>query len=246
MDVMTSVRMAEFDDLIERRVFFGHQSVGGNVLEGVCDLLRDAGYDWPIVELGAQAPAGGALIHARVGQNEQPLTKCDDFRRILDDGLAGPIDVAVLKFCYIDVGPQTDVVALCDRYRATLEELVDRHPSTVFVPVTVPLGHVKSGLDVWAREVLGRPNQAKLKNIARHTFNEWLRQGWTISPLFDLAASEATRPDGGHETFTYRGTTAENLVGAYSDDGGHLNPVGRRAVAAEFVRTLAAAVRSRR
>jgi lysophospholipase L1-like esterase len=94
--------------------------------------------------------------------------------------------------------------------------------------------------------MLGRPNHGKLTNIARHRFNDWLRQGWTISPLFDLAASEATRPDGSRETFTYRGATAENLVAAYTDDGGHLNADGRRAVAAAFLRTLAAALRSRR
>ena len=141
----------DFDDVIERRVFFGHQSVGGNILDGVRDLLRESGRDWPIAELGAQHPDGGALIHARVGRNEQPLTKCDDFRRILDDGRAGHVDVAVLKFCYIDVHAQTDTAALCDRYRATLEDMARRHPDTVFVPVTVPLRHAEGGPGVWVR-----------------------------------------------------------------------------------------------
>jgi hypothetical protein len=241
---MTSVTLAEFDDLIERRVFFGHQSVGDNILDGVRDLLRESGRDWPIVELGARPPDGGALIHARVGRNEQPLTKLDDFRRILDEGLV--VDVAVLKFCYIDVQPQTDAVALCDRYRATLEDLARRHSHTVIVPVTVPLRHAEGGPGVFVREMLGRPNHAKLTNLARHRFNEWLRQGWTMSPLFDLAASESTRPDGRRETFTYRGSIAENLIAAYTDDGGHLNVTGRRAVAADFLRVLAAAARGQR
>jgi hypothetical protein len=243
---MTPVPIADLDDVIERRVLFGHQSVGGNILDGVRDLLLEAGRHWPIVEVGAAIPDGGALVHARVGTNEQPLTKCTDFRRIVDEGLAGPVDVAVLKFCYIDVQPTTDVAALCDRYRAMLEDLARRHASTVFVPVTVPQGHAEGGLGVLARELLGRTNQAKTKNVARHAFNERLRQSWTISPLFDLAVSEATRPDGSRDTFTYRGSTAENLVAAYTDDGGHLNAVGRRAVAADFLRTLAAAVRSHR
>jgi len=243
---MTSVTLADLDDMIARRVFFGHQSVGDNILDGVRDLLRDSGRDWPIVELGAEVPDGGALIHARVGRNEQPLTKCDDFRRILDEGRVGRVDVAVLKFCYIDVQPQTETTALCDRYRTTLEEMARRHPHTAFVPVTVPLRHAEGGPGVFVREMLGRPNHAKLANLARHAFNEWLRQGWTMSPLFDLAASESTRADGTRETFTYRGTTAENLVGAYTDDGGHLNVAGRRAVAADFLRVLAAAARVQR
>jgi hypothetical protein len=243
---MTSALMTDFDDLRERRVFFGHQSVGGNILDGVRDLLRDNGRDWPIVELGPPPPAGGALIHARVGANQQPLSKCEDFRRTIDEGRAGAVDVAVLKFCYIDIEPTTDYAVVCDRYRATLEDLARRHPSTVFVAATVPLGHAKRGADVRVRELLGRPNQAKLKNLARHAFNERLRQSWTTAPLFDLARAEATGPDGEHDTFTYRGETSENLVASYTDDGGHLNASGRRAVAAEFVRTLAAAVRGRR
>jgi hypothetical protein len=247
MGDMTSATLADLDDLITRRVFFGHQSVGGNILDGLRDLLRESGRNWPIAALDdSPARDGGALIHARVGKNEHPLTKCDDFRRIVDEGLAGRVDVAVLKFCYIDVRADADVVALCDRYRATLEDLARRHASTVFVPVTVPLRHAEGGPGVFVREMLGRPNHAKLTNLARQRFNDWLRQGWTISPVFDLAASEATRPDGGRETFSYQGSTGDNLVAAYTDDGGHLNAAGRRAVATDFVRTLATALRARR
>ncbi|HTM34251.1 MAG TPA: hypothetical protein VL263_23230 [Vicinamibacterales bacterium] len=238
---MSAAPMADLDTLVNRRVFFGHQSVGANILDGVRDLLNDAGRNWPIIELGADSPTGGALMHAKVGTNQQPLTKCDDFRRIIDERLRGEVDVAVLKFCYIDIEPTTDYAMLCDRYRATLEELAARHPNTVFVPATVPLGHAKRGLDILAREMLGRANQAKLKNLARHAFNERLRQSWTISPLFDLARAEATAADGTRDTFTYRGSASENLVGSYTDDGGHLNTTGRRAVAAAFLQTLAAA-----
>jgi hypothetical protein len=242
---MVPASAADLDELAERRVFFGHQSVGSNILDGVRDLLHEAGRSWPITGLDAVPPAGGALIHANVGTNDQPLTKCDDFRRIIDSGSAGRVDVAVLKFCYVDISPTTDVAVLCDRYREALEELANRHPATVFVAVTVPLGHAKSGLDVRARELLGRTNQAKVKNLARHAFNERLRRSWTRAPLFDLARAEATTPQGGHQTFTYRGETAENLVGDYTDDGGHLNGVGRRAVAADFLRTLGRALRNR-
>ena len=234
----------DFRGLTERRLFFGHQSVGENILDGVRDLLEETPHDWPIVTLDEIPQVGGALIHARVGTNERPLTKCDDFRRIVDERLGGQVDIAVLKFCYVDIEPTTDYASLCDRYSATLEELAQRHPATVFVPVTVPLGHAKRGFDVLAREMLGRTNQAKVRNLARHAFNERLRQSWTRSPVFDLASAEATAPDGTCETFSYRGETAENLVGAYTDDGGHLNAVGRRAVAAAFLHTLAAAARS--
>ncbi len=237
---MPAVPLPDLDRLLSRRVLFGHQSVGANILEGVVDLLREAGRDWPIVDVGAGAGTGGALLHARVGRNEQPLTKCADFVRLLDEGRAPGIEVALLKFCYIDVSPTTDVAGLFDRYRTTLDELSARHPPVTFVPVTVPLRHAEGGFGVWAREMLGRQNRAKAANLARQQFNQRLRQAWSGRPLFDLAAAEATNPAGQRETTPYDGGEVENLVAAYTDDGGHLNAAGRRVVAAAFLRTLAA------
>lgn len=225
--------------LATRRVFFGHQSVGGNLLDGVRDWLRQSGSAWPIVE-PAEAPRdGGALIHAAVGHNGKPSTKCADFRQWLDGGTLGRVDVAVLKYCYVDVQDASDASALVREYCDTLEGLARRHPATVVVPVTVPLTHAEGGLGVVARELLGRPNPSKLKNLVRQAFNDALRQGWSSSPIFDLATAESTRPDGTPDAFTYKGRRGQNLVAAYTDDGRHLNAVGRRAVAAAFVQTLA-------
>jgi lysophospholipase L1-like esterase len=55
----------------------------------------------------------------------------------------------------------------------------------------------------------------------------------------------STHPDGRRESFRMNGTAWYSLVPAYTDDGGHLNAVGRVHVAAAFVRAIAAAVRSR-
>jgi hypothetical protein len=241
MDLDPTVALRE---LATRRVFFGHQSVGGNILDGVRDWLRESGVSWPIVAPAEAPHEGGALIHATVGHNAQPVTKCADFRRLLDGGTLGQVDVAVLKFCYVDVQRDDEVNVLGDEYRATLEDLARRHPATVVVPVSVPLTHVEGGLGVVARELLGRPNPSKLRNLARQSFNDQLRHRWSATPIFDLAAAESRRPDGATYMFTYQGRRAENLVAAYTDDGRHLNATGRRTVAAAFVRTLAAAVRA--
>ncbi|WP_291986276.1 hypothetical protein [Luteitalea sp.] len=238
--------VAALRDLVTCRVFFGHQSVGANVLDGVRDWLAASDLVWPIVEAQAAPPAGGALIHAAVGRNGQPRSKCEDFRRALDAGTLGHLDVAALKFCYVDVQTDADAGTLAEEYRATLDDLAHRHPATVMMPVTVPLTHVDGGLGVWAREVLGRPNTAKLQNLARQVFNDRVRQGAVASPPFDLARAESTRPDGTAEVFTYRGRRGESLVAAYSDDGRHLNAAGRRTVAATFLQALAAAVSASR
>lgn len=240
---MASDPATAFRDLATHRVFFGHQSVGGNLLDGVRDWLAMSGVAWPVVEPSEAPREGGALIHAAVGHNGQPATKCADFRRLLDAGTLGRVDVAVLKYCYVDVQDADAVTELVREYCETLEDLARRHPATVVVPVTVPLTHAEGGLGVVARELLGRPNPTKLKNLARQAFNDALRQCWSATPIFDLAAAESTRPDGTSHAFTYQGRRGQNLVAAYTDDGRHLNAAGRRTVAAAFVQTLAAAVR---
>lgn len=233
---------AALRELCTRRVFFGHQSVGGNILDGVRDWLHDSGVPWPIVEPDQAPGEGGALIHAAVGQNGQPATKCADFRRWLDGGTLGRVDVAVLKFCYVDVQRDDEASPLLSEYRSTLEDLARRHPATVMVPVTVPLTHAEGGLGVVVRELLGRPNPSKLKNLARQAFNDALRRGWSATPIFDLAIAESTGPDGATNVFTYQGRRSENLVAGYTGDGRHLNAAGRRALAAAFLQALAVAL----
>ncbi|MEZ5417253.1 MAG: hypothetical protein R2708_07915 [Vicinamibacterales bacterium] len=237
---MTPDPTTALSTLAGRRVFFGHQSVGGNILDGVRDWQRDCGVAWPIADASTAPQTSGALVHAAVGRNGDPASKRDDFRRLLDGGTLGRLDAAVLKYCYVDVQEAADAATLCDAYIDTLEDLAGRHAGTVFVPATVPVTHAEGGLGVAVRELLGRPNHVKLRNLARQAFNDRLRQRWTATPIVDVAAAESTRPDGGREVTTYRGRSAENLVAAYTDDGRHLNGTGRRHVAAAVLQTLAA------
>lgn len=243
---MTSTLDADLATLSTIRIFFGHQSVGANILAGLADLLKGKTHPVVVLEHGAGAPLPPAfLLHAKVGRNEHPLTKCEQFRRILDEELAGHIDVALLKFCYIDINEHTDVDALFAAYRSALDDLARRHPGIAFVHVTAPLRHTPGGLGVLAREMLGRPNRVKLANIRRNRFNDQVRQVYAGTRLFDLAASQSTHPDGRRETFRKDGTTYETLIGAYTDDGGHLNETGRLVVARDLVRCLAAVARER-
>jgi hypothetical protein len=104
---------------------------------------------------------------------------------------------------------------------------------------------VDRGFGVWAREMLGRRNRTKLANLSRNEFNRRLKEKYAADPIFDLAAAMSTYPDGRRESFKVDGVTFVSLVPIYTDDGGHLNAVGRTYVAAEFVSSIAAAVRVR-
>lgn len=244
---MTDALKQDLATVQTARIFFGHQSVGGNIMDGVQDILKESGAQLTVLDAAAgtdQLPPT-FLLHTPVGKNSEPKTKCDDFKRIVDQQLAGKIDIALLKFCYIDIDQTTDVDKLFDYYRSVLDDLKVRHPDITFVHVTAALRHVDSGLGVWVREMIGKPNRAKLDNLKRHAFNEKLRSVYTSDPIFDLAASESTYPDGRRESFKYDGQTGYALIGAYTYDGGHLNEAGRKHVAADFLHSLAQIVRAR-
>lgn len=239
----------DLEMLAGRRVLFGHQSVGGNILDGLRVLLRRSGRELPIVE---PPPADGAarfdgaesgvLVHAKVGRNADPQSKLDAFRELAD--AVPQVDVALMKLCYVDFDERTDADALFTSYHDTLTDLARRHPSTAFVAVTAPLRQTPSGPGVLVRALLGRPNRGKRENLIRHRFNERIRRAYPGTRLFDLAALEATRPDGRRESFRYQGQPGEGLTSAYTDDGGHLNEAGREIAARAFVRSLAAAAAS--
>jgi hypothetical protein len=244
---MTPDLRAELEAVAGQRIYFGHQSVGGNIIDGLKDLQGGDAAPLRIAALGdLSLPAeGGILIHTAIGRNEEPVSKCEDFRRILSEELKGKVDVALLKFCYIDFNEETDVSGVFSVYRETLEGLKRENPDKIFIHVTAPLRHTASGPGVWVREMLGRPNRSKLANIQRNEFNRMLKETFAGDPIFDLAASQSTYPDGTRELFKKDGVIYYSLIAEYTDDGGHLNAVGRTRVAADFVHAIAAALQSR-
>ncbi|RKG68062.1 hypothetical protein D7V80_13925 [Corallococcus sp. CA054B] len=242
--VKPDATVAGMERLTHRRVFFGHQSVGGNILDGVRGLPNAPGSKTPaIVEVkDANATiAPGTLAHALVGQNEQPETKLAHFEQLLDGGVAKQVDVALVKFCYIDFTSSTDAKSLFEKYRATLVGLKSRHPGVTFVHVTAPLTTVQRGAKAWFNELRGRAVFGVGENVSREAFNALMRQTYGgKEPLFDLAALESSRPDGTRETYEVNGRAYPAMVPAYSDDGGHLNAQGQARVASALVTFLAA------
>jgi len=239
---LADVSQADWDRLAGARVWFGHQSVGGNILDGVRDILGDT----PAVHLnivetdtasGMEAPALG---HARIGANRDPTSKIEAFSRVMDGGLGGKVTIAFFKLCYVDVDEHTDVGSLFDRYRDAMAALKARYPGTVFVHVTVPLTAMETGPKTWVKHLLSRPVGGEDDNVRRHALNERLRKEYAgKEPLFDLAVLEATAPDGRRTLHAKGGLPFRALLDAYTDDGGHLNGTGRRHVAEQLLIFLA-------
>lgn len=244
LPVLASVTAAEWTRLASRRLVFAHQSVGGNVLEGVTEVLR-AHPEIPIRVVEVTGPAdvqGPALYHKKIGVNGKPATKLAEFDSLTTAAFADSAasGVAMLKFCYVDVKGGTDPVALFEDYRREVEALRASRPGVVIVHVTMPLWVDTGLIDHVGTIVLGKATPIRALNAARHRYNELLRATYGgHEPLFDLAAYEALRADGSVADVRYRGARVPSLAHEWTTDGGHLNPEARRRLAEAFLVTLA-------
>lgn len=231
---------ADLEVVARRTILFGHQSVGTDILGGLRDLSGEEGIPLRIAEVtSAAGVAPGTCAHVFVADNGNPALKLESFERALGAGPA-PVDVALIKFCFVDVTEATDPRALFDRYQAAVKALQARHPRTVFVHATVPLTVVPTGPKAFVKRLLGR-ERSEHQNARREAYNALVRGAYQgKEPLLDVARIESTRPDGTDETYPVDGRPVPALVPAYTHDGGHLNATGRRRVARELVRVVAA------
>ncbi len=246
-DAMSPQLAADVSLVRGARIFFLHQSVGANVLEGVERLdVEVAGPKLRMVTLpAASTVAGPAVVHGSGGDNAAPTSKIDFFARAIAEAPGLAPELAFLKLCYVDVDPATDVDALFAHYRHTLRGLAVRYPEIRFAHVTVPLTTSGRGLKSALRRFLGLPVWQDAANVKRSAFNERLKAEFADAPIFDLAHIESTGPDG-VSSFVWNAHSYPCLDASYTNDGGHLNATGERVVAAAWLRFVAAALRERR
>jgi hypothetical protein len=210
-----------------RRVLFGHQSVGKNILDGVRAIGAEQNVAFNIVE-AREAPADAGLYHFEVGANLHPDRKITDFREV---AAATNADVALFKLCYIDFNGDTDAEGLARDYVAALNDLQQANANTRYIAATTPLTTLPSGPKEFIKKLIGRISPAPLENSKRLAFNRVVRENFSGDRLFDIAALES----GGVMT-----DGVEYMRPGLTDDGGHLNAPGQRIVATELLRLIAA------
>jgi hypothetical protein len=225
------------------RILFGHQSVGRDVLAGLQRLAGEHGVELRIEAIdGLPPPEGPGIFHSTIGRNGDPAGKCEAFAHLLTRPERPAYDVAMMKFCYVDLGESTPLSAgqMLDRYSRTVANLREARPDVSLVHVTLPLRADPTGMKTRVKRILGKATWEDADNALRNAFNEGLRARFANEPLFDLAAAQSTHPDGTRSSFSRDGRTIFTLVTDYTSDGGHLNEAGQHRVALALLRELAA------
>ena len=238
LSAIKQVPEEKWEVLKSKKIYFGHQSVGFNIVNGIELIMKDM----PTLSLNIQelkAPdtlKSPVFAHSRIGKNKDPLSKIMDFKNYIQNGIGDSADYAFFKFCYIDIKEDTDVQNVFTAYKDVVDSLIIKFPNTTFIHVTVPLRIAQTGIKVSIKNVIGRPVGGYADNIKRNEFNELLLNEYGDTGLvFDLAKAESTYPDGQRQFFESNGKKYSFLIPAYTNDGGHLNNVGRSIVAEKLL-----------
>jgi hypothetical protein len=246
-DALKAVPRENWGALAGARIYFGHQSVGFNLVDGMLDVMREVpGIRLRITESRTPAGCGSAFFaHSRIGRNTDALGKIEDFRAVMDSGAGGNVDIAFLKLCYVDIVKGTDVAAVFGTYVATIARLERKYPRVRFVHCTVPLTAAQTGIRARIKRLLGRPLWDDDDNIRRNEYNRLLVERYGTDNVFDLAGYESTCA-GARAAFEKDGRRYYALAPGYARDKGHLNADGRKYLAGQLLLFLESRCRPRK
>ena len=240
---LNDIDTALLEILSQKKIYFGHKSVGNNIMAGVNDLLNEnTKIKLNIVETDNASDFNtGIFAHSKAGENSNPDSKIDAFLKIMENGIGNQADIAFFKFCFVDIKSGTNVKRLFNYYKDTMQTLKKKYPDTTFVHVTVPLTELKTNLKTWIRILIRKKEMWEYDNIiAQNRYNDLIRKEYTgKEPIFDLAEIESTHFNGKRSSFTRGGKIYYSLVPDFTNDGGHLNEKGRKLVAEQLLILLA-------
>jgi hypothetical protein len=226
----------KWDALSTKKIFFGHQSVGQNIIDGIKAVMdSNSAIRLNIRQTSDPGDMADAIFaHAPIGLNMDPKSKVDDFRRILESGVGQIADIAMFKFCFIDITRTTDIESLFNYYNEIITNLERTYPRLRIITFTVPLTNMPTGIKPIIKRILGMMPPYKDDNKRRNIFNIKIRNRFGRS-VFDIAEAEATLTEGKKTSFRDGNEAYELLNPAYTSDGGHLNMLGRQIVAIDLL-----------
>jgi hypothetical protein len=224
---------------LQKRVYFGHQSVGDNILVGLNEIFSRHKVKLNINEFSADDKGNDYfIIHSRIGKNGDAYSKMESAKNEINQ-LKGRIDTALIKFCYIDIDEKTDTTKIFESYKKTVKEIKQSQPSLRIIHSTIPLTTTQKGLKALLKSLIGKPVGEAGPNIKRNEYNSLIRKEYGKAAIFDIAEIESTMLNGRIATFKKDGKEYPELVEDYTYDGGHLNALGKDIVAQGIILTIA-------
>ncbi|MBN1972125.1 MAG: hypothetical protein JW787_00690 [Sedimentisphaerales bacterium] len=243
MRSLSDFSQPELERLKNKTIFFGHQSVGYNIIQGIQDIDSRMSLHLNIMETkNCNMVKTPVLAHAAIGQNKNPKSKIEEFKILIENGFWEKADIVLAKLCYVDIILESDVKEIFNYYCEVIDNLKSQFPVINVVHVTVPLCglpfKIKGIVKQCIKRLIGYSSILR-DNIVREQYNELLREKYSgKEPLFDLALYESLGPDGMQHYGFWKGQEFPVLVKSYTDDGGHLNKTGRRYVSEQLLITL--------
>ncbi len=236
------VTEADWQKLSNKKIYFGHQSVGFNIMDGIEDLQKEnLRIKLNIVETNElEKISQGIFAHSRIGRNGDPKSKIDDFATFINQAGEDRLDYAGMKFCYVDMNADTDVKKLFSDYSTAMAKLKELHPKMTIIHFTMPLMVNRESWKTKIKKIFGKTEIWEYAaNTNRNRFNQLIIEAYQgKEPLLDIAKIESTKPDGSRQAFDQNGVTYYSMAPEYSYDNGHLNEIGRKRVAEQLLLLL--------
>ena len=239
MNKIKEISQNKWDQLVKKRIFFGHQSVGYNMIDGLGMILKDN----PNIPLKIKKGKSSDLFknpvfaHDNNGSNRDPKLKIDEFCSTIDQ-IGSEVEYAGFKFCYVDLEKGTDVKDLFSYYKRKMKEVAIKYPDLTIIHYTVPLKSLQSGPKAILKKILGKDIGID-DNIVRNEFNDLLRKEYRDHFIFDLAKFESTFPNGERSFSEVNGKKIYTMVPVYTNDGGHLSKTGKKKIGEAYLIFLA-------
>ena len=134
-DLSVQERQQTGQKLATKKIFFAHMSVGYNILDGFKQIAEK----YPELKLNIietdnpdEMTAPG-LYHFRLGHNADPLKKNESFSTLIEKIHSANLDMAFMKFCYVDFYAGKDTNSIFQSYTQTVENLQKKSPSVRFL-----------------------------------------------------------------------------------------------------------------
>ena len=196
------VSSEDWERLAKKKIFFGHHSVGNNIINGVVDLQKEhLEIRLNIVKShDASQFSSPIFAHSPVGSNTDSSSKIKEFDVFIRNGIGACADMAFFKFCFVDVVRGTDIRQLFEEYKTVISKIQQDYPDLMVLHCTVPLQVHKISWKTVVKNSMNFTSWKYTDNVRRNEFNMMLLEEYGRSgKVFDLALFEATRQDGSIE-----------------------------------------------